>query len=70
MSNTEPKELPQTGYIRLATLLMFIPVSASTIWRWCKAGTFPAPKKLSENITVWKAEQIQYWIAEQDKNTA
>ncbi|HWW06172.1 helix-turn-helix transcriptional regulator [Collimonas sp.] len=41
-----------------------LPVSAATIWRWCKAGTFPAPFKLSANVTVWNSEEIDQFLAQ------
>jgi len=60
MSNTKPKELPKTGYIRLATLIAFLEVSKSTIWRWARNqdNSFPAPIKLGENVTAWDAAKI------------
>ena len=57
-----PTTLPETGFIRLSTILLFIPLSSSTIWRKVKKGEFPKPYKLSENITAWKAEDIKEWI--------
>lgn len=55
-------KLPETGFIRLRQLLAFIPVSKSKIWADVKAGTFPAPIKLSAKTTVWKAEIIRAYI--------
>lgn len=55
-------QLPETGFVRLRQLLAFIPVSKSKIWADVKAGTFPAPQKLSVKTTVWKAEVIRAYI--------
>jgi len=60
----QPEALPKTGYIRLALLITFIPFSKSTIWRKSRAGTFPKPVKISDNITAWKAEEIHAWMNE------
>jgi len=60
----QSQALPQTGYIRLALLITFIPFSKSTIWRKSKAGTFPKSYKISDNITAWKAEEIHAWMNE------
>jgi len=60
----QPQALPKTGYIRLALHITFIPFSKSTIWRKSKAGTFPKPVKISENVTAWKAEEIHEWMNE------
>lgn len=65
--------LPQTGYVRLPLLIGdaktgtpgILPFSASTLWRRVKAGTFPAPIKLSERVTAWRAETIRQWLDEQ-----
>lgn len=62
--------LPATGFVRLADLRQIIPLSDSTIWRRVKAGTMPAPFKLSERVTAWKAEDIRRWLDDQGKEAA
>lgn len=42
-----------------------LPVSIATIWRWTKAGRFPAPFKLGVNCTVWDKAQVEAWVAKQ-----
>ena len=37
----------------------------STLWRRIQARTFPEPVKLSERVTVWRAEDIRRWISQQ-----
>lgn len=56
--------LPRTGFVRQKLLLQCVPFSKSTLWRWVKAGLFPAPVRLSVGITAWRAEDIHRWIAE------
>jgi predicted DNA-binding transcriptional regulator AlpA len=57
--------LPETGFLRQPQVLAFVPISKSTLWRRIQARTFPEPLKLSARITVWKAEDIRRWIAQQ-----
>lgn len=57
--------LPQTGFLRQAQVLVFVPFSKSTLWRRIQAKTFPQPIKLSERVTAWRAEDIRRWITEQ-----
>ena len=45
-----------------AVLKDVLPVSASTLWRYVKAGKFPKPIKLSERVTAWRSEDIRAWI--------
>lgn len=40
--------LPDTGFVRLPTILKIFPVSRSTWWAGVKDGRFPKPVKLSE----------------------
>lgn len=68
--DTAPADLPATGYVRLALLLQLIPMSRSSIWRKTKAGTFPKPYKLSDNVTAWRAEDVRDWIEAQHAQTA
>ena len=62
----ERPALPETGFVRQKLLLRFVPFSKSTLWRRVKAGVFPAPIHLSVGITVWRAEDVRRWIAEQN----
>lgn len=53
--------------IRLVTLQQIlsdgrIPVSASTIYRWYRAGKFPKPAKLAGTRRVWDWTEIEEWI--------
>lgn len=57
--------LPETGFLRQQQVLVFVPISRSTLWRRVQAGTFPGPIKLSARVTAWRAEDVRQWIAEQ-----
>lgn len=57
--------LPETGFLRQSQVLIFVPVSKTTLWRRVVAGTFPAPVKLSVKVTAWRAEDVRRWISEQ-----
>jgi predicted DNA-binding transcriptional regulator AlpA len=36
-------------------------MSAATVWRKCKEGTFPKPYKLSRGVTAWKTSDLDEW---------
>lgn len=56
-------DLPATGYVRQSQLIPdIIPFSAATLWRNVKAGTFPAPVKLSDRVTAWRVEDVRAWM--------
>ena len=57
--------LPATGFVRLSDLRPILPFSDSTLWRRVRSKTFPAPLKLSEKITCWRAEDVRQWLDEQ-----
>lgn len=59
--------LPETGFLRQPQVLVFVPISKSTLWRRIQARSFPAPVKLSKRVTAWRAEDIRCWIDEQGK---
>lgn len=40
-----------------------LPVSPTTVWRWVREGRFPAPFKLSKNVTVWNKDVIDQFLA-------
>ncbi|MBP4043497.1 helix-turn-helix transcriptional regulator [Chromobacterium violaceum] len=62
--------LPITGFIRLADLRTILPVSDSTIWRRVRDGSMPRPLKLSERVTVWRAEEIRAWLDQLSQQAA
>ena len=59
--------LPQTGFIRLSTVLKVIPVSKSTWWAGIKTGRFPKSVKLGKRITAWRVEDIHQLISQEEK---
>ena len=44
-------------------------LSRVTIWRWVRAGTFPAPIQLGENSIGWPASEITAWLASRPRRT-
>ena len=66
-SSSPTTRLPETGFLRQPQVLVFVPISRSTLWRRVQAGTFPGPVKLSARVTAWRAEDVRSWIAEQGK---
>lgn len=56
--------LPDSGYVRQAQLIPdVVPFSGPTLWRKVKAGKFPAPVKLSEQVTAWRVKDVRAWLA-------
>ncbi|MCB9973560.1 MAG: AlpA family phage regulatory protein [Rhodospirillales bacterium] len=68
ITNPSNYGLPETGYIRQSQLIgsenqpAILPFSSATLWRKVKDGSFPAPVKLSERVTAWRAEDIRAWM--------
>jgi predicted DNA-binding transcriptional regulator AlpA len=60
--------LPETGFLRQPQVLLFVPISRSTLWRRIQAGTFPGPVKLSARVTAWRAEDVRNWISAQGQS--
>ena len=51
--------LPDQAFVRLTVVLMLLGVSRSTVWRLCKSGALPAPKKLGSHIAVWQVKDLR-----------
>lgn len=41
--------------------------SRSTIYRWRKAGHFPAPLSLGENSVAWLESEVDTWIEQRPR---
>jgi prophage regulatory protein len=60
---TNQKELlPETGFLRLPTILRIFPIGRSTWWQGVKDGKFPKPIKLGKRTTAWRVEDIKALI--------
>ena len=60
-----PKEIQAASprFIRQKQLLAEqLPISASTLWRKVRDGSFPKPIKLGPSITAWRVSDIENWL--------
>jgi len=65
MANASQQTSPHPAqFYRLPHLKQRLGVSGSSIWLWVKKGTFPKPIKLSENVTAWRAVDVERWSAD------
>ncbi|MBT0664344.1 AlpA family phage regulatory protein [Geobacter pelophilus] len=57
-SPSPPATVNPKSLLRLPQVLELIPVSRSAWWAGVKSGLYPAPVKLSANVTCWRASDI------------
>lgn len=66
--------LPDSALVRKAQLVQSakrpdvpapLPFGEQTLWRKVKAGTFPAPIRLSSRMTCWRCGDVRAWLAAQ-----
>lgn len=64
-------QLPDSAWLRESQLVRKasdpdstapLPFSAPTLWRMVKAGTFPAPAKLSTRVTAWRVSDVRAYL--------
>ena len=53
-------------YLKRQELEAKFTISRATIYRWMKAGTFPAAIHLGANMIRWKQSDIETWVAEKE----
>jgi prophage regulatory protein len=53
--------------IRLPAVIERVQLSAMTIWRREKAGTFPRRVKLGQNTVAWVEKEIEAWMIDRIK---
>ncbi len=58
-------DLPDSAFIRLEELRLekVVPYSRSSMWRKVKSSEFPAPVKLSSQMTAWRVGDVRRWQA-------
>jgi predicted DNA-binding transcriptional regulator AlpA len=50
---------PETGFVRLPTILQVFPVSRSAWWQGVKDGRYPGAIKLGPRTTAWDVAEIR-----------
>jgi prophage regulatory protein len=58
----EKTNIPETGFVRIPTILKIFPIGKSTWWQGVKDGKFPKPIKIGVRTTAWKVEDIRALI--------
>ena len=48
--------------LRKDEVLRIIGIDAATLWRWRKAGAFPAPMRLSSQTLRWREPDVAAWL--------
>lgn len=56
------KGATQLGMLREPQVLELVPVSAATLWRMVKDGTFPRPRRISQRAVAWQRSDVEQWI--------
>ncbi len=51
--------MPETGLVRLPTIVAFLKIAKSSWWLGVKQGRFPQPVKLGPRTTAWRAEDVR-----------
>ena len=51
--------LPDSANVRAPVVAALFGVSAATVWRKAKAGKLPAPRRISERVTVWNVGELR-----------
>ncbi|OOR91354.1 hypothetical protein B0181_03365 [Moraxella caviae] len=59
--------LPKDGLSQAKHILPLLPFSRTTLYRKCLAGTFPKPKRLNANLTVWQNNEVLEYLKDPSK---
>jgi len=65
-----PKEIQAASprFIRQKQLLAEqLPISASTLWRKVRDGSFPKPIKFGPGITAWRLADVEKWLTDVER---
>ena len=54
-------EQPAGRFLTIAEVMMQVPFSRTTIWRWAKEGKFPKSIPLGSRKSAWDENEIAAW---------
>ena len=55
--------LPNSGFVRLPSLVAILACSRATIWRRVREAKLPAPKKLGPRVVAWNVGEVRTAIS-------
>ena len=56
--------LPDAAHVRVSTVARIFGCSIPSVWRMCKDGRLPAPRKLSTRVTAWNCGELRKTLRE------
>ena len=51
--------LPISANVRLPVVMALYGISSASVWRNCKNGNIPKPRKLTTRTTVWNVGELR-----------
>lgn len=63
-SGAAPVAKAGESFLRLRQVMQRVPVAKTTLYEWVRVGKFPKPIKLAPMTSVWRASEVEAWIAE------
>lgn len=61
LADRSPQTQPIRRLVSIPGVLSAVPINRSTLWRWVRAGKFPAPIRVGRR-TFFRAEDLNRWI--------
>lgn len=52
----------QERLLQVKSVASIVGLGVSTIWAKSRAGSFPKPIKISQNVTRWRLSDIDAWL--------
>jgi prophage regulatory protein len=69
-ATSDPARSDPVGLVRIKELQRtLVPLSRTSIWRHCKAGTMPKPVRLSQNAIAWRRDEVEAWIRQRERTS-
>jgi predicted DNA-binding transcriptional regulator AlpA len=60
---TKFDSLPDAANVRARVVAGVMGCSQATVWRMAKRGTLPAPRRVSDRVTVWNVGELRQSLA-------
>jgi predicted DNA-binding transcriptional regulator AlpA len=51
--------LPDSANVRVSVVAALVGYSQATVWRKARAGKVPAPRRISDRVTVWNVGELR-----------
>ena len=64
----DERKSDQVQILRVKDVLATLNIGRTSLWRWRRSGSFPAPIQLGARMIGWQRSEVEQWLGERPRH--